>query len=156
VSQKHGTEAVEAFARAAARIADPFTDRGLALAEMGMSEAGWRELERRWHEEIARAASGGDRTLADAFAEAFAAERERMRAARAAPPQSGAGSVTLPEGPVDETSAAAPALLPALPFRGQRPSPTAELEPLAGSGGTAIIEALSESEALPWDRKEPR
>jgi hypothetical protein len=162
------TQAVTAFAQAAARLADPFANRALLLAELGLTEAGWQALQRRWHEAMRNGANGCDRLLAEAFREAFVAERERLMALRSAQRLGDAredrlvAPMTAPASVVDATGTSVPALKPALPFRGQSPAQEAYSSALAeapaDTGETAIVEALSESGvvgALPWDRRKP-
>jgi hypothetical protein len=142
---------IAAFAAAAARIADPFVARERVLRELGMSAAEWHALERRWREAIAQRAATGDSTSAREFARTFAAERERLRAARGgANVQVTAAARTAT---VDATADAMPRFEPALPFRGQNvppgPSPAAD-----ASDGTVLLEGgIPDLDALPWDEK---
>lgn len=117
-----------AFARALARLSDPFADRGATLALMGMREAAWRELEERWRSEIERRARLGDRALADRFVLTFAAERELVCAARAQPSvplvtNTPAETVRRNVSDIDTTGAAIATFEPALPFRGALATP---------------------------------
>lgn len=134
---------VAVFARAAARLADSFGVRSATLAEMGMTEASWKQLEQSWFAELARRARVGERVLAQCFADAFAAERERLRLLRMAsemlsPHGKPRGVIrALASENVDTTGDAFPALEPALPFRGERAKSPAAAPPVGPAAAPA-------------------
>lgn len=113
---------IESYARAAARMADPFSSRAEVLASMNLDEAGWATLDGQWRAEIQRRSASGDRGMADIFGAAFASERERLNKLRAQAARLPAASVQAASD-IDTTGAAHVKLEPALPFAGSRPPP---------------------------------
>lgn len=119
-------EAITAFARAVARMTDPFAERARVLAELGIDEAGWRALEETWFAEIARRDGAGDRGLGERFRAVFEQARKEIAAARQRAP------TTLPVSQSQAYDAATTVagiaeLKPALPFKGSRPVPPSNL-----------------------------
>jgi hypothetical protein len=115
---------VEEYARAVARLADPFADRARVLAAMDLDEAGWSALDAAWRTEIGRRSAAGEHSMAEAFSRAFAEERRRLAAQRRSA-SSSESAPARPEEDLDGTAVAAVVLEPALPFTGSRPPPPA-------------------------------
>ena len=146
-------------------MTDPFADRAAILAEMRLDERGWSKLEEHWRHEIARRAAAGDRSLREAFATAFAAERGRLAQARERRAQVASATASQGEGAagnsgVDTTATAIDIVAkPALPFAGKRhPPPATASHTLTsdGAGGTVKFETLDEKQlddTLPFDKE---
>jgi hypothetical protein len=131
---ERATSELERFARAAAQLADPFVARARVLASLGLDESAWAALAARWQSELEGRAAAGDHAPAAAFREAFAGERRRLDAARAAErrPQPAPGAARAPAAmSIDSTAVARAVLEPALPFVGRSPEP-----PPAAAGDT--------------------
>ena len=161
------SDAVTAFARAAARLADPFADRAVVLSELQLDETRWRALETEWFCEWARRKAAGDPALADRFREAYANARDAILAARRAAhaPRAVIHPPVARSPLVEATATAIPALTPALPFRGKRdsaswlapqgalaPPPSAPAEPSASVDSTAILEEPHVETTLPFGK----
>ena len=153
---------IEAFAWAAARLSDPFADRAELFAAMELDERRWLSIEAAWRTEIQRQSASGDRALADAFAVAFASERQRLIEQRGR--ASRVGDVTADDKPghddVDATAMVEAVLKPALPFAGSRAAPPPAVadngpspsEPCADLDGTALLEGDPLDTTLPFKK----
>lgn len=138
---------IESYARAAARMADPFSSRAEVLASMNLDEAGWATLDGQWRAEIQRRSAAGDRRMAEIFAAAFAAERERLARLRAHAEPPPAASVRGAHD-IDTTGAAHVKLEPALPFAGSREPPPRARFPIADETAEAKKSALDSTAIL--------
>jgi hypothetical protein len=144
---------LQAFARAAALLADPFNDRARALASLGLDEGSWARLQGQWFTEMRQRSAEGDDRLASAFALAFAEERESLlrerkpKEAPAAPLVQAVGDTTMPPRVVHR---------PAVPFVGKRPAPplcdSAQIRQL-GIDTTVEIETAPATEVMPFARR---
>ncbi len=147
---------VVAYAVASARLSDPFASRADVLASLGLDEASWAHHCASWRAELVRRDELGDRSLADTFAHAFAAEKSRLTAARRAPPAEdpsrGVARTSRapdPQESLDRTGFAHAALEPALPFAGSRqPPPLSEVTVLPRAGDIDTTAVLDDNDPL--------
>jgi hypothetical protein len=150
-------EDVAAFARAFARVTDPFAERATLLAEMRLDEPQWRALEQRWFGEIARRERAGDRTLAGRFRAAYVEARDAIAADRREAIEEPAVDEPREATPfvVDTTVPGIPRLEPALPFKGSRQSaplspPEDPADTRANVDATLLLEETPVIESLPF------
>ena len=116
--------AIESFARAAAKMQDPFAERARTLAEMNLDDAGWQDLQDRWSRALADHAARGHQAFVETFRLAFQRARQDVRAQRAANPLRQALPQITPS-PIDQTAEAQARPTEALPFQttGNPPPP---------------------------------
>jgi len=108
--------AVEAFARAVAKMQDPFEDRARTLAEMSLDEAAWEDLQQQWSRALADHAARGDQAFVEAFRLAFQQAQEDVRTQRTAIPSRHIPAQP-PPSPIDRTAEAHALPIEALPFQ---------------------------------------
>lgn len=147
--------AIEAFAHAAARMQDPFADRARTLAEMGLDEVGWRDLQDRWSRALADHAARGDQTFVEAFRLAFQQAQKDLRAHRAtlAPRQT---SLQAAPSAIDRTAEAQALPAEALPFQAAGdPPPPPPIDPIDEPAPRDDVDQTALMTDAPWRKALP-
>ena len=108
---------LESFARALARLTDPFANRDACLATLHLNESQWRALEQTWFAQIEHALQAGDASLSDEFQAMYQAERRAITEQKRTTRDATTSTQRAPKHEVNSTGEAYPVFKPALPFR---------------------------------------